>query len=882
MINKRIIFSLLLCMPNLFGMHNSNNSYFKMVLPNNQSTTSSQYLGQKINTQDTWRRNSQQEIKQYSQTAARINAIGFNNYKKYNTFRSQLYESAKKIILNNINRKYGTNNIFDGSIKNELYISSEFSTTKNIKLSIDKLELNEILLKKNRDEKIEEYKVKWFTNFKNLEEIAALEEAYAFNKAKLDIYRELLSTREKGSKGNNQNEYLNEKSNNEIIIDKIFEANFTLKTDGLCTEQLIKNYNPGYRLQYVQEIYQRVLKSTQNLFSKLTEKINSRLSLSPLKELTEIKENLIKKVDKLEQEHKPLEKNENQKFKEYDDTTYFCEAERKELAIAEDALVINEARQTECLKLLETIENLIQSKNNENKDIPITIDKNTIIQVPLDKIKEKSFESAKFIAQENSKYVAKNSELKELTEPATFFYEKHQQYAEERIAAANNDLKSENILIAKDYYINEALEKVLIEHGENPDSFRTCVGNQSQQATHKQIIETGILIATDKNLTSDLINLCNDFVITANKFNQTGNIVKANGLVDICNGILYIGKGALTGAINSINPIRIAEGCIFTVSKIIELSEIATLGAIKNIPLENFKSIPVIGESIKKFQDNATKEYCEKLNTLKNNISEIANQLKVFYKNASKNEILEHGTSIIVEIALTGKVQKGLYKFFKNQVPKVENIIQKISNTKKIENIVISPAESVDLSIASSAIEMIEIEKNVFAPKNGIKILSETNNPPTSFNEKIVLAKELENIPTNNGTYTILEDGRNCLEHDGINRTLAPNHGNPSTAKPPRSWAFPKNDSLLEQLAMEEVMSNPNPATNGGTILKSKNFEMSDVKNNWHAKDGWVKVTKNIKAHNTTGQEVKIDIHYIWNTITNEAADFKFVNEKIK
>ena len=41
-----------------------------------------------------------------------------------------------------------------------------------------------------------------------------------------------------------------------------------------------------------------------------------------------------------------------------------------------------------------------------------------------------------------------------------------------------------------------------------------------------------------------------------------------------------------------------------------------------------------------------------------------------------------------------------------------------------------------------------------------------------------------------------------------------------------------------------------------------------DKKNGW-IEDGWVKVAKNVQD---------VEIHYLWNTITNAFDDFKFVD----
>lgn len=67
--------------------------------------------------------------------------------------------------------------------------------------------------------------------------------------------------------------------------------------------------------------------------------------------------------------------------------------------------------------------------------------------------------------------------------------------------------------------------------------------------------------------------------------------------------------------------------------------------------------------------------------------------------------------------------------------------------------------------------------------------------------------------------------------------------------------------NLTEQLAMEQVKSSPTK----GRILKS--VIINDAKNGWYAKDGWVKMAQNVNG---------VEIHYLWNTITQIAVDFKF------
>ncbi|MBZ0097637.1 MAG: hypothetical protein K8F30_01055, partial [Taibaiella sp.] len=65
-------------------------------------------------------------------------------------------------------------------------------------------------------------------------------------------------------------------------------------------------------------------------------------------------------------------------------------------------------------------------------------------------------------------------------------------------------------------------------------------------------------------------------------------------------------------------------------------------------------------------------------------------------------------------------------------------------------------------------------------------------------------------------------------------------------------------NNLQEQLAMQEVVSNPA----AGRQLK---IIMNDPR--WPAEDGWVKMSQNVNG---------IEIHYIFNAKTGEVLDFKF------
>lgn len=76
-----------------------------------------------------------------------------------------------------------------------------------------------------------------------------------------------------------------------------------------------------------------------------------------------------------------------------------------------------------------------------------------------------------------------------------------------------------------------------------------------------------------------------------------------------------------------------------------------------------------------------------------------------------------------------------------------------------------------------------------------------------------------------------------------------------------KSTGRTKPNNLKEKLAMKQVKSNPQGFT------PPRMPKMSDAKNGWYAKDGWVKRTQNVNG---------VEIHYIENTKTGKTTDFKF------
>jgi filamentous hemagglutinin len=84
-------------------------------------------------------------------------------------------------------------------------------------------------------------------------------------------------------------------------------------------------------------------------------------------------------------------------------------------------------------------------------------------------------------------------------------------------------------------------------------------------------------------------------------------------------------------------------------------------------------------------------------------------------------------------------------------------------------------------------------------------------------------------------------------------------HGRFPSSVPPSKGSTGRTtpNNLKEQLAMEEVMSDP-----GGVDLP---IVMSDPR--WPASEGWVKRSQNVNG---------VEIHYLYNKNTGEFDDFKF------
>ena len=72
-------------------------------------------------------------------------------------------------------------------------------------------------------------------------------------------------------------------------------------------------------------------------------------------------------------------------------------------------------------------------------------------------------------------------------------------------------------------------------------------------------------------------------------------------------------------------------------------------------------------------------------------------------------------------------------------------------------------------------------------------------------------------------------------------------------------------NTLNEQMAMHQVMSNPLEGTVDMSQLKNHPVIMSDSR--WLASEGWVKMSNNVNG---------VEIHFVYNKITGEFDDFKY------
>ena len=72
-------------------------------------------------------------------------------------------------------------------------------------------------------------------------------------------------------------------------------------------------------------------------------------------------------------------------------------------------------------------------------------------------------------------------------------------------------------------------------------------------------------------------------------------------------------------------------------------------------------------------------------------------------------------------------------------------------------------------------------------------------------------------------------------------------------------------NTLNEQMAMHQVMSNPLEGAVDMSQLKNHPVIMSDSR--WLASEGWVKMSNNVNG---------VEIHFVYNKITGAFDDFKF------
>ena len=95
----------------------------------------------------------------------------------------------------------------------------------------------------------------------------------------------------------------------------------------------------------------------------------------------------------------------------------------------------------------------------------------------------------------------------------------------------------------------------------------------------------------------------------------------------------------------------------------------------------------------------------------------------------------------------------------------------------------------------------------------------------------------------------------------GVHKGDAKHLEKDSTANLANGRVLPRN--LREQLAVEEVMSNP---------LSGKIIDVPMTDPRWHRSNGWVKMTRTVKSG---GEDIQV--HYVRNTRTGDVDDFKIV-----
>ena len=83
-------------------------------------------------------------------------------------------------------------------------------------------------------------------------------------------------------------------------------------------------------------------------------------------------------------------------------------------------------------------------------------------------------------------------------------------------------------------------------------------------------------------------------------------------------------------------------------------------------------------------------------------------------------------------------------------------------------------------------------------------------------------------------------------------------------------FGYPKN--LTEQMAMHEVKSNPMKNALDLSQIKNNPVIMNDQR--WPTNKGWVKMQRVINSSN--GE--KITIYFVYNKMTGQFDDFKFIN----
>ena len=160
--------------------------------------------------------------------------------------------------------------------------------------------------------------------------------------------------------------------------------------------------------------------------------------------------------------------------------------------------------------------------------------------------------------------------------------------------------------------------------------------------------------------------------------------------------------------------------------------------------------------------------------------------------------------------------------------------------------------------------------------KIGKKVVNSIKNPPSintateGFIAPNGVVKEVEKDVAK-VVEGIVAKGEQIIE-ESIDSALVKPAGKGSSANGIGTRVIP--ETIEEQVAMKQVMSNPYPLEEGGAGEILDGITMNDKR--WSWQEGWVKMEQKIAAFNKEGKKITIVIHYVYNKLLNQFDDFKF------